>query len=485
MDRKEKIEKKLTVAIMVALGILFYVICGKEWICIEKDSEFYLNPGGRQGVMPIYPLFLYSIKKICGEKIFLDAVVIIQSALAIVCTMIFSLYVKKRFKLNFFEGVFIYLLTMLPFSIYLPETGITHQIMTEGIAYSFFYIYFLFLMQYVWEKRNKYFILVLVSSIILALTRSQLQFLIVINFFIFIYVEFSKKREEKKHLQLLYFGRALGLGGVIAICFLLTVGNINSSYLRNILPIIREEESEEEEGIGNNSESVVDKNHDFSDEPYSQYEVLLITRSFYEIDENDVFLFEDKHMQKLFNKIFAALSEAEFTHEFARQDLYMWKDLVKDKLSGVVLSTTYSYIEENPEIQIDEKKMILEMAFSILIHHFDRYMYHNFRLMVSSTISAVFFQIDRIYLLCHIITAVILLFSIVNIFICSKLKGDKKAVEFMSVTLAFILLMVVIINLLFFGMQRYMVYAMGIFYCALYVNIKENYMLLRNNQKDN
>ena len=42
-----------------------------------------------------------------------------------------------------------------------------------------------------------------------------------------------------------------------------------------------------------------------------------------------------------------------------------------------------------------------------------------------------------------------------------------------------IIVMVVIINLVFIGLQRYVVYGMGIFYCSMYLLLKEIYQTIK------
>ena len=53
----------------------------------------------------------------------------------------------------------------------------------------------------------------------------------------------------------------------------------------------------------------------------------------------------------------------------------------------------------------------------------------------------------------------------------------------MLITVLFIIMMVVIINIVFMGLQRYMVYAMGIFYCGLYLITKEIFMDIKEQIK--
>lgn len=75
-------------------GTIFYVFLGEQWVSIETDSQFYINPSGREGVMPVYSAFLRLMRTILGEKYYMDGVVIVQSVLALLCTMVFVLMIK-------------------------------------------------------------------------------------------------------------------------------------------------------------------------------------------------------------------------------------------------------------------------------------------------------------------------------------------------------------------------------------------------------
>ena len=134
--RERRFNKSVFITLFL-LGIFFYFLPG-EWIKLEKDSTAYLMGVWRQDVMPVYPFFLNVLKNIFGETLFLNYVVILQSLLAVISTMVFVVVLQKQFRLTGYECILLYLLSMLPFSIYLPECGITHQIMTEGITYALF-----------------------------------------------------------------------------------------------------------------------------------------------------------------------------------------------------------------------------------------------------------------------------------------------------------------------------------------------------------
>lgn len=101
---KDKLRNKkyqiLQIGIMLLLGVLFYICAGDRWVSLEDDSQFYLKLTRQEGVMPIYPIFLFLLRITFREEVYLNIAVFIQSVLAIVCTMIFSLFLQKRFYLK-------------------------------------------------------------------------------------------------------------------------------------------------------------------------------------------------------------------------------------------------------------------------------------------------------------------------------------------------------------------------------------------------
>lgn len=499
-------KRTVQIFILAVMGIVFYLFLGQEWIDIEKDTPFYLNPR-REGVMPIYPLFLFGVKCIFGENLYLDAVVVIQSVLAIVCTMVFVLYLQRQFQLKFIETALLYVACMLPFSIYLPKAGITHQILTEGLSYAFFYLYFLLLLQYVFTRKIRWIAAATAMAGFMELIRSQMLFLLGVTAAVFVCVEFVKGKNDKISRRIIRAG-ADCVAGVIGILLVVSlVYKIYGWYYIHQLPVIENwgqktvaEVSEpvgEADGAqggtnggleGNAGQQEADSGQEAQDtaqqeesEPshaenpgsLSQFTSLIVTRGIYEIDADDIELFDSPEMKEIFQRVFDAVDAEQYRYVYARQDLYMWQDLVKDKIPLVVFGHVGAYLRDNPDVQMDNVKICQELAMKVLLHHFGRYLYHSFRMMISGFISSVFFQIERIYLLCHIITLLLYLAAAAGIIYCLRKGGNGKVAAFALTTLAYIFLMVTVTNLVFLGMQRYMVYAMGIFYCSLYLLARE------------
>ncbi len=504
-------QKVIQILVLTVMGILFYLVMGQEWIAIEDDTPFYLNPR-REGVMPVYPLFLFVVKCIFGENLYLDAVVVIQSVLAIICTMVFVLYLERQFQLKWIETILLYAACMLPFSIYLPEAGITHQILTEGLSYAFFYLYFILLVQYVFTQKIRWVLGAAAMAAFMELLRSQMIFLLGVTAAVFVCVEFIKRKNDKISRRIIRAGVNCVIGAAGILLMVMMVYKIYGWYWVHQLPVIESwgqqtvtEQAvqadteiaqaggtpdaiivEAEEGNIQGEESIAQEEADSgqsetpagpreSENPgtLSQFNSLIITRGIYEMDAQDIELFDSPEMKEIFGRVFDAIDAEQYRYVYARQDLYMWRDLVKDEIPIVVFGHVGAYLRDNPDVELNAVQVCRELGMKVLLHHFDRYLYHSFRMMVSGFISSVFFQIERIYLLCHIITLFLYLIAAAGIIYCLKKGGNRKVTAFALTTLAYIFLMVTVTNLVFLGLQRYMVYAMGIFYCSLYLLARE------------
>ena len=490
MTHAESKNRHIQILVLLLIGSAFYLFSGREWMVLEEDSYTYLSATiGNIGVMPIYPLFLSVVRCFFGEILYLDVVVVIQSIIAMLCTMIFVLYLQSVFRLKFLETILLYLAAMLPFAIDLPRVCVTHQVITESLAFPFFYIYFICLMQYVVTERRKWLFVTAGMVVIMALIRSQLIFLFIVTAIFFVGAEFARDWKDKGVKKWLKAGRNVLFSMVVTCLLVLAVYQLRGSYVVYVHPAINNRNQEITVSESNNEEktnaSATDVAKIKNQTKLSQMTHLIIIRGFYEADEEDVVLFDTPEMQEIFRRVYDEVDKKEFRYEYAEPGLYMWKDLVKDKIPGVAREAINHYLSENPEVQIDIDKVMRTLGMKVLLKHFDRYLYHSIRLMIVGFISSVFFQIEKIYLLCHFITLFLFVLSIVCMIYCMKNKGEKKVVVFAGATVGFICMLVAVITLVFVPLQRYMVYAMGIFYCSMYLLVKESLLITAEKFPDN
>lgn len=494
-DNRKKIQNIiLEYGLLLLTGIIFYFFLGKRWISIEDDSPFYLGDAGHEGVMPIYPAFLRLMRVILGEAYYLDGAVIVQSLLAVACTMLFVAALKRRFGLKLWEELLLYVACMLPFSIYLPESGITHQIMTEGISYALFYLFFAAIAEAVWTTKYRWYLASMLMAFILGLTRSQMLFLQAICLLILLWVTY------KKFVGTIW--RKIGIClTAFAIGLLLSFGTYKATYAvvrfdahhQSLWKVSESKAGEEENGVNADENEDIARQSDDADanansagvsSTNSQFVTIIMSRGFYEADQQDVDLFQDEMMREIFTRTYELADSEGKLYNYATPGLYMWEDLVYDRMLGFALQAIEEYDTHHPGERVrDIGSISRELGLRVLTRHFGRYIYHTIRLMIPSFIASVFFQVRPIYLLCHFITLFLYLFSVAGCVCVYRSMRNRICAELMAVVLCTLIIMVVSVNLLFIGLQRYMVYGMGIFYCALYLLCKEILTVIRQKRR--
>lgn len=472
-DNRKRIRNViLEYGLLLLTGVVFYFFTGNEWLNLTSDSPGYIDYTGGEGIMPLYPAFLRLMKAILGEKYYLDGAVIVQSMLAVVCTMIFVVLLKRRFDLKLWEELLLYVACMLPFSIYLPEFGITHQIMTEGLTYSLFYLFFVAIIEAVWTVEYKWYLASMVMAFILGITRSQMLFLQAICLLALLWITLKKITGSIWRKVGICF--AVLITGVVFAFGAYKVSYTIVAFDSQHQPLRERAESRTEGSVN------VNENSDEVRGANSQFVTIIMSRGFYEADREDADLFQDEMMRKIFERTYELADSEGKLHNHAVSGLYMWRTLVYDRMQGYALQAIDEYDTLHPGDRVrDTSSIVRELGLRVLIKHFDRYIYHTIRLMLPSFIASVFFQVESIYLLCHLITLFLYIFATAGCGFVYRRGLEPKCAEFMATVLCMLIIMVVSSNLLFVGLQRYVVYGMGIFYCALYLLCKEILIIIQ------
>ena len=206
-----------------------------------------------------------------------------------------------------------------------------------------------------------------------------------------------------------------------------------------------------------------------------QYGHLIIDKAIYEIDEDDYLLFEDEEMQQLCMEIYEESDEKQQRYAYARNDLWMWQDIMDGIASGttIVGAAWDRYLAENPDTELTYSA-VNQIAAVLLMEHLGRVIYHTLRMMPQGFICTVFFQKEGIYLLCHLITLLIYISAILLVIWGYRRKDlEKRYPEFLLGCIVINVCFVLIQSIMFFAMQRYLVYCFGIFYVAYYLILKE------------
>lgn len=507
------IDNKITYYLFEVL-VFFTVFCllGERGYLLWKDSPAYLAFDGRTGIVPIYPLFLQINRMILGEELFLYAVIVEQTILTVICILAFTEFIRKRFRLSYLASYPVLLFSVfMPFTTNYPLSISNHDIMTEALAYPIFYLYMICFLKSIFDKKYKDIVIMVLVSVILALIRTQLQLVGVFNAAAFFYVSWMKGRKYPLGRQIIRAVLYVFLSVVVLLVGEIVILGANSAGQRLIAAMNKEAEVKEmvmaEEGepetetmdepetmdapeTETNPEEAVEVQPETvpaeSAEPSGsnvtdQYGHLIIDKAVYEIDEDDYLLFEEEELQKLCIKIYQEADEERQRYVYARDDLWMWQDIMNGIGSGTLITGVAwnEYLSENPDTGLNYSA-VNQIAAVLLKEHLGRVIYHTIRMMPQGFICTVFFQKEGIYLLCHLITLLIYISAIVLAVWGYRRKDlNNQYPEFLLGCIVINVCFVLIQTIMFFAIQRYLVYCFGIFYVAYYLTLKEAFSRFR------
>ncbi len=179
-------------AVLLTLVLIFCWIFQKE-ADIFPDSATYISMSIHRE--PGYPLFLAFIRLLVGEGNYLFAVVWFQVVLACYCSISFIREITKQFNVHGLEILLLYVLLLIFW--FLPKffgggnpTAYPFTILTEGITYSIFFLYYKYLVMSVCNRDKKFWIISLLFAALLSFIRTGLMFTIVATFIVGICVVF-------------------------------------------------------------------------------------------------------------------------------------------------------------------------------------------------------------------------------------------------------------------------------------------------------
>ncbi len=504
-------QKKNNFILYISLAVLAFIaflVFGSREPVLFDDSGSYTIIKNVEGVMPVYPLFLLLNQYVFGLERYLDVVVVEQAVLATVCVLLFVKTLKDEFHLNYWETYLAFFLSLIPFTTEMPQSMATQQILTEGLSYALFYLFLTVLLKAVWTKKYTWFAGSLAMTFAMAMLRSQFQILFVVCGVIFLYVVCGRKQGGRK--VYVWIRTVLAVAGALCICLagIFVISGLTAGYKNMIttnekfsLFVMKVQFPKDYETyllshmddgkavVDETSEEKVNEERELSVEELagqiatSQYVSLIFSRGMYEADREDVYLFEDEVVRGLYSELYMAADAEKQRYAYARKGLWMWRDIVGG--IGTVGKTclwvpSQYYAENYPEIVLSDNynetrnAHLTLIGITLLKAHFGRFLYHTLMMLPQAFICTVFFQIRPIYLLCHLITLFLYVSALMLMtwgFIDRK--ADHKSAELIGVVLGSNVVMVIVISLVFFGQQRYLVYNFGAFYIAYYLLLRE------------
>lgn len=200
---------------------------------------------------------------------------------------------------------------------------------------------------------------------------------------------------------------------------------------------------------------------------YPQMTDAVAGRVFCAAEKSDVELFEGKN-KDLFLGIYDEIERLESRQNYFSSGIRRWEDIVNatnenTKLLGWIIRPYYAEIETR---QLNDVKG--QLAYTMMLEHWDDYLTMTGHLMLQSFVVAVFVHPQSAYALGYVIAILLYVLGIYYIaWSKKKYKIENRYIIPMIITLLTITAMCVVTNVLFMGLQRYVVYPFGFFYISL------------------
>lgn len=440
-QQKNELSRSIYFVSLVVFGIIFFFLIGQQGPIVTDDSKTYLSfSPGVSVIYLLYPRFLQFFSIIFGEQYFLYAVYMVQGLLAIIVSVVLTEFFRKEYNLNYILAFLVFVLSVLPYGYSLPESVVTHHILTEGVTFPIFTLFMLVSIKLFLYEKKRYLCEGLLLSVMLVMLRSQLLVLLLIflllSVFFGIKVLYNKVPAEKK-MKFLAFNIMAGLLIVV-----LATGLFYKVLLTGEL-------SQFSDAITGKVLCLI------------EYE----DRELFEGETQEVFDALYKNVSDKGNLI--DLNEKQRANNIAESINENTKDWV------VVISDYYS--EKYSDLQQTDKmykyRMRNAVVWDLFEEHFADYLILTMKLLPHSFVASIFIQPDAVYELCHVIAAVIYLLAIAFMVYAIKKECELKYLKPLMITLFVILFNVVITNVFFYGQQRYVVYPFGIFYISVFIEV--------------
>lgn len=429
------------------------------------DTEaYYLNFHHHIGVAPLYPLFIHIVESLFGSVIYLDVVAWIQILFLTFAVLYLVHTIQKGLHLKWFEVLGVWLASMLPFVILLPEDPIGHTLMTESFTYPLTYLVLAFVLKGIWQKKDRYFVISLLISVVAGLVRSQMLFLFAVVGLSYFYTTIKVRQEEGKKwlFQKDFWGR------IVVACALTLLAMKSISWMTVVYEKV------------------------FFDAPAVDYsDQTLVQHMLYLAEEEDANLFEDKDIREIFLRCYDGMMELESNYIHQEEGLEAWRKIVGDCGANSYLLTDVieDYYGADMPTDLIEREVLIadishQLAYPLLKVHWKDKLGEAFDLIPAGFISTVLFHKIEIYGLIHVFTLLFYVFGIGASLMAWKLFPlNKKAGEVLLLFLMTSAINVISCNLIHFGLQRYLAYTMGLNWVGMLLIVREYGIFIWNKVK--
>lgn len=425
--------------LLVGIAMVFFVGFGREGALLVSDSFNYISMNAARE--PLYPLILLGLRSLFGKSSYLDIVCIFQAFLAVAAVSSFSIYITKIFYLRQFVSFIILFFTLIPYWIdtiwYAPYVIRTNYILSEGITFSLYYLFIIFLFRAIVKKHIKDMIIPLCITVILVLCRAQMFICLAGCGFAIIYIAWKQKMKVW----------IMGIGLIIATLFLITA-----------------------------SKSLYNDTFIESTEYAFTNKLAVLTNVLFASDKEDGTLFVDKDMELIYDEIYKLMIEEQVNYELVKDkgmiaiaDLqYHSHDIIKYNILNNVINRYQgaSDVFQNRGGLV-HPSIIVDTLFSTLVRdNWKQWLWNCICLIPIGFMRTVFAARTSMIWFCGMFSFAIYASAIALMARGYYVDKKSKGAIFMLLVLLLITSNVGGLALTILEMTRYLVYNMGLFYIA-------------------
>lgn len=447
---KEFIQKNIYFILAVFTLLFFLFGQGVTWYAMGGDTEaYYIYFGHHIETKPLYPLFFHVLDMVFGSGLYLYAAAVIQIIIAVFCLISFTRFIGTRLQLDIFSIVVIWLTSLFPFYLLLPENPIPHVLMTESLTYPLLYLYVVIILNGIYARKEKYFYYSGVFAILMTLIRGQMLFLIAVSGIAYFYYLIKEKYGQWKKV----------VSGLVVYAVFLFVctnaeGFLTSGYEKMFFQAPKQDYSAQ----------------------------TLVQKALFCSDEENAELFTDEIEREIFEETYRGMTEMETTYKFRTGDLWDWKhttasfgansylvqDVIEDVLTRNDMWSSDVISQENQVLYYSR-----QLSSKLIKENFFRCLKISFSMMPAGFVSTVLMHKESVYGLIHLATLLLYLFVIAGSILISKWSGQIiKESEYIWQVIVISVINVVSANLIHFGLQRYLAYTVGLFYAGGYLMLR-------------
>ena len=432
----------IIVSMVFIINIVFVIVKGVE---IRPDTQGYIDMNLYRE--PLYPLFLFVFRFLFPESIYLNVVIFVQALLVSYATCNCFFYLKKQLRITGFVELLVlgclFMSTLVNGMLASGKSIYVNAILSEGLAIPLWFLFWRYMIEFILESSNRSKWRAYALSILLMLTRSQMEIALVIWVVVIFAISFLN---HEKNLASKYAKTVLQvILGFLLVAVLSRSYNlvVNGVFVDNI--------------AGNDTK---------------------VTHVLYVANQEDADVFEDEDLKQLYSEIWDHMNAGEALDDYSGKGMYNHAlhmetnhDFIKYQcmdplVRSYVLEKEGKYLTE-VELNTSMNKIFHTFISELLRIHLKEWIYGYLSLAFIGFVRTV--APHRLFLyaiLIYIIYVMLLIY-------CVKRNRSKKVVSIAVFSLLCIAVNVAAVSLFIMCINRFMLYSMPFFYISLLLMTRE------------